>query len=191
MTSSWIIIIIYSSNSNSRSKRITIMVKMIIIFIVIIIIICYDWQLINFINPGSPIPQVEARKRCSRGLFTSSGRATALIDRQFWYTFLQQSMTHLTNTAILIIYASRFHWRFSGNWQEHICERNIGCFVSPSHLSLGRDRLNVTVCRTCTVPLCTVGCTHGDGRPTPQHPHPTLFDYNNFKVSKSSGPRHG
>ena len=24
-----------------------------------------------------------------------------------------------------------------------------------------------------------------DGRPTPQHPHPTLFDYNNFKVSKT------
>ena len=24
-----------------------------------------------------------------------------------------------------------------------------------------------------------------DGRTTPQHPHPTLFDYNNFKVSKS------
>ena len=24
-----------------------------------------------------------------------------------------------------------------------------------------------------------------DGRPTPQHPYPTLFGYNNFKVSKS------
>ena len=47
----------------------------------------------NYINPGSQIPQVEIRKRCSRDLFTSSGRATALIDRHFWYTFLQQSMT--------------------------------------------------------------------------------------------------
>ena len=26
-----------------------------------------------------------------------------------------------------------------------------------------------------------------DGRPTPQHTHQTLFDYNNFKVSKSPG----
>ena len=77
------------------------------------------------INPGSQIPQVEARKRCSCDLFTSSGRATALIDRHFWYTFLQQSMTRLTNTAILLTYTSRFHWRFSGNRQEHICERNI------------------------------------------------------------------
>ena len=49
----------------------------------------------NNINPGSQIPQVEARKRCSRDLFTSSGRATALIDRHFLYTFLQQSMTRL------------------------------------------------------------------------------------------------
>ena len=38
----------------------------------------------NYINPGSQIPQVEARKRCSRDLFTSCGRATALIDRHFW-----------------------------------------------------------------------------------------------------------
>ena len=194
----------------------------------------------NYINPGSQIPQVEARKRCD--LFTSSGRATALIDCHFWYTFLQQSMTRLTNTAILLTYTSRFDWRFSGNWQEHICERNIGCFGSPSHLSLGSDRLNVTVCRTCTVPLWDVQRTVGswsywknivgwlalrsssaphlyciwynllrrggptdsmtvenigkwqrvcsqhivDGRPTPQPrgPHPTLFDYNNFKVSK-------
>ena len=42
-----------------------------------------------YINPGSQIPQVEARKRCSRDLLTSSGRATALIDCHFWYTFLQ------------------------------------------------------------------------------------------------------
>ena len=111
---------------------------------------------LNYINPGSPILQVEAWKRCSHGLFTSSGRATALIDRQFWYTFLQQSMTRLTNTAILLTYTSRFHWRFSGNWQEHICERSIRCFGSPNHLSLGSDRLNVTVCRTCTVPLWDV-----------------------------------
>ena len=107
----------------------------------------------NYINPGSQIPQVEARKRCSCDLFTSSGRATALIDRHFWYTFLQQSMTRLTNTAIIVAYTSHFHWRFSGNWQEHICERNIRCVWSPGHLSLGSDRLNVTVCRTCTVPL--------------------------------------
>ena len=112
------------------------------------------WQFFNNINPGSQIPQVEARKRCSRDLFTSSGRATALIDCHFWYTLLQQSMTRLTNTAILLTYTSCFHWRFSGNWQGHICERNIRCFGSPSHLSLGSDRLNVTVCRTCTVPLC-------------------------------------
>ena len=104
---------------------------------------------------------MEAWKRCSRDLFNSSGRATALIDRHFWYTFLQQSMTCLTNTAILLTYASRLHWRFSGNWQEHICERNIGCFGSPSHLSLGSDRLNVTVCRTCIVPLCDVQRTVG------------------------------
>ena len=110
----------------------------------------------NYINPGSQIPQVEARKRCSRDLFTSSGRATALIDRHFWYTFLRQFMTRLTNTAILLSYTSCFHWRFSGNWQEHICERNIRCIGSPSHLSLGSDRLNVTVCRTCTVPLWDV-----------------------------------
>ena len=107
----------------------------------------------NYISPGSQIPQVEARKRCSRDLFTSSERATALIGRHFWYTILQQSMTRLTNTAILQTYTSRFHWRLSGNWQEHICECNIRCFGSPSHLSLGSDRLNVTVCRTCTVPL--------------------------------------
>ena len=62
-------------------------------------------------------------------------------------------MTRLTNTAILLTYTSRFHWRLSGNWQEHICECNIWCFGSPSHLSLGSDRLNVTVCRTFTVPL--------------------------------------
>ena len=163
---------------------------------------------------------MEARKHCSRDLFTSSRRAPALIDRHFWYTFLQQSMTRLTNTAILLTYTSRFHWRFSGNWQEHICERNIRCFASPGHLSLGSDRLNVTVCRTCIVPLWdvpqqTVGSWSYwknilgwgpndcmtvenigkwqrvysqyfvDDRPTPQHPHPTLFDYNNFKVSKS------
>ena len=150
-------------------------------------------------------------------------------------------MIRLTNTAILLIYTSRFHWKFSGNWQEHICERNIRCFVSPSHLSLGSDRLNVTVCQTCTVPLWDLQWTVGswsywknilgwlalrssnsphlystivfgiyfwgeegrmtvenigkwqrvcsqhfvDGRLTPQHPHRTLFDYNNIKVSKS------
>ena len=109
------------------------------------------YQTFNYINPGSQIPQVEVRKRCSRDLFTSSGRATALIHRHFWYTFLQQSMTCLTNTAILLTYTSRFHWRFSGNWQEHICKCNIRCFGSPSHLSLGIDQLNVTVCQTCTV----------------------------------------
>ena len=111
----------------------------------------------NYISPGSQIPQVEARKRCSRDLFTSSGRATALIGRHFWYTILQQSLARLTNTAILLTYTSRFHWRLSGNWQEHICECNISCFGSPSHLSLGSDRLNVTVCRTCTVPLWPSG----------------------------------
>ena len=115
----------------------------------------------NYINPGSQSPQVEARKRCSRDLFTSSGRATALIDRHFWYTFLQQSMRRLANTAILLTYTSRFHWRFPGNWYEHICERNIRCFGSPSHLSLGSDRLNVTVCWTCTVPLWDVQRTVG------------------------------
>ena len=153
-------------------------------------------------------------------------------------------MTRLTNTAILLTYTSRFHWRLSGNWQEHICECNIRYFGSPSHLSLGSDRLNVTVCRSCTVPLCTADsrklkllekypwmagvafikfptslfhrriwynllrrggpndrmtaenigkwqrvCSQHfvDGRPSPQHPHPhpTLFDYNNFKGSKS------
>ena len=104
---------------------------------------------------------MEARKRCSRDIFTSSGRATALIGRHFWYTILQQSMTRLTNTAILLTYTSRFHWRFSGNWQEHICECNIRCFGSPSHLSLGSDRLNVIVCRTCTVPLWDVQRTVG------------------------------
>ena len=106
----------------------------------------------NYISPGSQ-RQVEARKRCSRDLFTSNGRATALVDRNFWYTFLQKSMTRLTNTGILLTYTSHFHWRFSGNWQEHICQRNIRCFGSPSHLSLGSDRLYITVCRTCTVPL--------------------------------------
>ena len=125
----------------------------------------YAWNPIvaiyNYINPGSQIPQVDASKRCSRDLFTSSGRATALMDRHFWYAFLQQSMTRLTNTAILLTYASRFHWRFSGNWQEHICERNTRCFGSPGHLSLGSDRLNVTVCRTCTVPLWDVQRTVG------------------------------
>ena len=117
--------------------------------------------LYNYINPGSQIPQVEARKRCSRDLFTFSGRATALIDRHFWYAFLHQSMTRLTNTASLLTYTSRFHLRFSGNWQEHICERNIRCFGSPGHLSLVSDRLNVTVCRTCTVPLWDVQRTVG------------------------------
>ena len=68
-------------------------------------------------------------------------------------------MTRLTNTTILLYCTSRFHWRFSGNWQEHICERNIRCFWSPSHLSLGSDRSNVTVCRTCTVPLWDVQLT--------------------------------
>ena len=115
----------------------------------------------NYISPGSQIPQVEVRKRCTRDLFTSSRRATALIGRHFWYTILQQSMTHLTDTAILLAYTSRFHWRFWGNWQEHIWECDIRCFGSPSHLSLGSDRLNVTVCRTCTVPLWDVQRTVG------------------------------
>ena len=119
------------------------------------------WWLYNYVSPGSQIPQVEAKKHCSRDLFISSGRATALIDRHFWYTFLQQSMTRLTNTAILLTYTSRFHWRVSGNWQKHICERNTRCFGSPSYLSLGSDRLNVTVCRTCTVPLWDVQRTVG------------------------------
>ena len=70
-------------------------------------------------------------------------------------------MTRLTNTAFLLTFISRFHWRFPGNWQEHICERNIRCFGSPGHLSLGSDRLNVTVCRTCTVPLWDVQRTVG------------------------------
>ena len=184
---------------------------------------------------------MEARKRCSRNLFTSCGRETALIDRHFWYTFPQKSMTRLTNTAILLTYASRFHWRFSGNWQEHICEPNIRGFGSPDHLLLGSDQLNMTVCRTCTVPLWDVKQTAAGklklqekhpwiigvtfikfptslfhrriwynllrrGGPNdrmtvenickrqslltafrwwpsyrPEHPHPTLFDYNNLK----------
>ena len=124
-------------------------------------IVAFWGHMMNDINPGSQIPQVEAKKRCSRDPFASSGMATALIDRHFWYTFLQQSMKSLTNTAILLTYTSRFHWRFSGNWQEHICEPNIRCFGSPSHRSLGSDRLNVTVCRTCTVPLWDVQRTVG------------------------------
>ena len=112
--------------------------------------------IINYISPGSQIPQVEARKRCLRDIFTSSGRATALIGRHFWYTILQQSMTRLADTAILLTYISRFHWRFSGNCQEHICECNIRCFGSPSHLSLGSDRLIVSMPNLhCTA----VGCT--------------------------------
>ena len=122
--------------------------------------IVFQCHLSNYIDPGSQIPQVEARKRCSRDLFTSSGRATALINRHFWYAFLQQSMTRLTNTAILLTYTSRFHWRFSGNWQEHICERKIRCFGSPDHLSLGSDQLNVTICRTCSA-LCRFGMCSG------------------------------
>ena len=114
------------------------------------------WSRLIKAEPGSQIPQVEVRKRCSRDLFTSSGRATALIGRHFWYTILQQSMTRLTNTVILLTYTSRFHWRFSGNWQKHIWECKIRCFGSVSHLSLGSDRLNVTVCRTRTVPLWDV-----------------------------------
>ena len=54
-------------------------------------------------------------------------------------------MTRVTNTTILLTSTWRFHWRFSGNWQEHIRERNIRCFGSPGHLSLGNDRLNVTI----------------------------------------------
>ena len=123
-----------------------------------------QWRMENYISPGSQLPQVEARKRCSRDLFTFSGRATALIGRHFWHTILQQSMTRLTNTAILLTYTSLFQWRFSGNWQEHICECNIRCFGSPSHPSLGSDRLNVTVCRTCTVPLWDVQRTVGSWR---------------------------
>ena len=154
-------------------------------------------------------------------------------------------MTRLTHTVILLTYTSRFHWRFSWNWQEHICEPNIRCFGSPSHLSLGGDQLNATVCWTCIVPLRDVRRTVGswsywknilgwlalrssssphlystvvfgitfwgdegrmtvcgmtvenigkwqrvcsqhfvDGHPaTPQHPK--LFDYKNYKVSKS------
>ena len=65
-------------------------------------------------------------------------------------------MTRLTDTAILLTYTSRFYWRFSGNWQEHIWDRNIRCFGSPSHLSLDSDGLDVTVCRTCTLPLWDV-----------------------------------
>ena len=200
---------------------------------------------LNYINPGSQIPQVEARKRCSRDLFTSSGRATALIDRHFWYTFPQQSMTRLTNTTILLTYASRFHWRFSGNWQEHICERNIRCFGSPGHPSRWVEwpvKCDSMPNLHCAVVGCTADsrklkllekypwmagvtfikfstslfhrriwynllrrggpndrmtaenigkwqrvCSQHfvDGRPAPQHPHPMLFDYNNFKVSKS------
>ena len=196
----------------------------------------------NYINSGSHIPQVEARKRCSRDLFTSTGRATALIDRHFWYTFLQQSMTRLTNTVILLTYTSRFNRRFSGNWQEHICKRNTRCVGSPSHLSLGSDRLNVTVCRTCRcgmysgqseaevtgkislygwryvhqVPHISIPPSYSvkpfEARgpndrmtveknrqmaeslltafrwwpPSPLHPHPTLVDYNNFKVPNIS-----
>ena len=114
----------------------------------------FEPNLDNYINPGSQIPHVEARKRCSRDLFTSSGRATALIDCHFWYTFLQQSMTRLTNTAILLTYISRFHWRFRKLTGAYLRTQHR-CLGSPSHLSLGSDGLNVTVlqCRTCTVPL--------------------------------------
>ena len=154
-------------------------------------------------------------------------------------------MTRWTDMPIFLTYTSRFHRRFSWNWQEHIRERNIRCFGSPGPLLLGSDRLNVTVCPTCTVLLWDVQRTVGtelkllgkypwmagvtfikfptslfhrhiwynllrrggpndcmtvenigkwqrvcsqhfiDGCPTPQHPHPTLFDYNNFRVSKS------
>ena len=70
-------------------------------------------------------------------------------------------MPRLTNTTILLTHTSCFHWRFSGNWQEHFCERNIRWFGPPGHLSLGSDRLNVTVRRTCTVPLWDVQRTFG------------------------------
>ena len=138
----------------------------------------------NYINPGSQIPQVEARKCCSRDLFNSSGRATALIDRHFWYTFLQKSMTRSTNTAILLTYAARFHWRFSGNWQEHIRELNIRGFGSPGHLSLGSDRLNATVCRTCTVPLWDVKWTvAGKLKLLEKHPWMTGVTFIKFPTS--------
>ena len=111
----------------------------------------------NYINPGSQIPQVEARKRCSRDLFTSRGRATALIDRHFWYTFLQQSMTRLTDTAILLTYTSHFHWRFSGNWQEHICECNIRFIGSPSQWPV--DQWLVKCDSMPNLHCAAVGCT--------------------------------
>ena len=137
----------------------------------------------NYINPGSQIPQVEARKRSSRDLFTSSRRARALIDRHFWYTFLQQSKTRLINTAILLTYTSRFHWRFSGNWQEQICECNIRCFGLPRHLSLGSDRLNVTVCRTCTVPLWDVQRTVGSWNYWKKYPWMAGVTFIKFPIS--------
>ena len=88
-------------------------------------------------NSGSEIPKVEARKRCSRDLFTSSGRATALIDRHIWYTFLQQSMTRLTNTAILLTYTSRFR----RDSQE--IDRNI--FANVTSGVLGRRAISLWV----------------------------------------------
>ena len=107
----------------------------------------------NYVSPGYQIPQVEARKRCSRDLFTSSGRATALIGRHFLYTFLQHSTTRLTNTAILLIVR---HVSI-GDSQE--IDRYIFTNATPGALGRraisrwGSGRLNVTLCRTCTVPL--------------------------------------
>ena len=121
----------YSSLSQSREKRLR-----------------------NYISPGSQIPQVEARKRCSRDLFTSSGRATALSGRHFWYTILQQSMTRLTNTVILLTYTSLFHWRFSGNWQ------NI--FANVTSGALGRRAISHWVVTGDSMPnphCAAVGCT--------------------------------
>ena len=115
----------------------------------------------NYINPGSQIAQLEARKCCSHDLFTSSGRATALIHRHFWHTFLQQSMTRLTNTPILLTYTSTFSLeilrKLTGTYL--LTQHQVLC--GPSHVSPGSDRLNMTVCRTCTEPLWDVQRTVG------------------------------
>ena len=105
----------------------------------------------NYINPGSQILQVEARKRCSRDLFTSSGRATALIDRHFWYKFLQQSMTRLTNTACVIT------WLCTDSPLQDCCIVLLVTSKHPTHSKAGA----VTVAES--------SCTHSFPHNDPMH----------------------